>query len=574
MLQCFHTADATREDLESEIATHARAIIDLKGRLNTMTTVARLPPELLSEVFLHVTRDAYAIYQSSNHLHYGAARFYAWVKVSHVCRSWREVALSTPRLWGHIILTKRSVVEDMLLRSKRAPLSLSAAIFSSKDDRTRVLEQLMQETPRIKELRLSGPVCLLQDFCAKLTEPANNLDTLVLSDNASHTYPLLSNNALSQTVFPGKLPYLRTLEIRGLVFDWTVPVLSPTLTRLVLVGRMDSQSLLGSFNQLLTVLDTMPGLETLVLENAIPRVSSEVTTWSTPQHTIALPQLHELTVHGQSFDCANLINHLRLSSSTHVKLTCRGSPGAQELIGVLKEYATRTSPFLSVHLFRPCITKLQLKAWRNLAEPRPALPCLELHVEGMNSATTKYLVRDSSIIARARNLEIVCEQVAGWRWADVFAGAPNLRSLVVVGDPQDEFLITLSTPHKMKKNHTSTMLLPLLRVLKFSGTRLCSPDYDRDVELFDRLEDWLLMRCNYNVPIERLQLDACVNITHEDIGRLFGIVPYVEWDGLVQFDSDLEADVMDPDDYAEAYYDDDWEAYDYDDYYDDPLGFF
>ncbi|KAL1944912.1 hypothetical protein VTO73DRAFT_2532 [Trametes versicolor] len=578
---------ATRKQLEDEIATHAQAIIDLRGRLNTMTSIARLPPELLSEVFLHVVRDSYYTDLSPNYPPYGTARFYNWVKVSHVCRSWRAIALGTPRLWGHIILTKRPVVEDILARSKKAPLLVRACILSSTDERAQLLENVLQDSSRLQELRLSGPARLLQELCPKLTGPAGKLETLVLAENAaySHAYtPNVGDTALSAALFEGQLPLLRSLEIRRLVFNWKNPVLSSTLTSLVLAGRFDSQSMLGSFDQLLVTLETMTHLESLEIEDAIPRLPSETVALPTPERKVALPRLRRIALTGQCLDCANLTQHLSLSPTARAALVGRGSNNSRELIRIMGEHIARYKPLLTARISSSYNAQLHLRGWRALVDPSAAPePCIELRIDALSyPSLASHLVHDTKVLAQVRTLEIA-SQYTDWRWKVVFAGMPKLRTLSMSYNPGEEFISALSKVLRGKKGRSPSMILPDLRVVKFTQTRMCRGDYDEDEDgpdFLDRLEDWLIMRCNYNLPIDELYLAGCTNFTEDEMDRLVGLVPTLDWDGMVEFDSgseeDEDEDEDEEDEYDDPYYDDmiDYD-YDFDGGYDgDFFGFY
>lgn len=48
-----------RLDIQSDIDSHTRTIIDLKSTLNTLTPIGSLPPELLSEILVHCAVDDY-----------------------------------------------------------------------------------------------------------------------------------------------------------------------------------------------------------------------------------------------------------------------------------------------------------------------------------------------------------------------------------------------------------------------------------------------------------------------------------------------------------------------------------
>ncbi|KAI0358096.1 hypothetical protein OH77DRAFT_1241166 [Trametes cingulata] len=559
---------ARRQAILDDIHAAERNIIELKGSLNSLAAIARLPPELLSEVFLHVVKRSYEERNNSFPAYYGGSRFYAWITVSHVCRNWRAVALNTPRLWGHIILTRRPVVENVLSRSKKAPLLVCASLLSTGDDRGKLLEEIMQESSRLKEIRLSGSARHIQDFMPKMTGPADHLETMVLWESANTYHYDVGDSSLPPTLFNGHFPRLRSLEIRRLVFTWRNPIFAPTITKLVLAARLDSQSLLGSFDQLLAALEHMSALQVLDLEDAIPRLPDDAKTLPAPQRTLTFPKLRSLSLSANTLDCAHLASHLSLSPDVRVVLLGRGANGAQELIRVAGEHVSRSGPLHTIHLSRMYTAKIQMKGWYTVDLKSP-IPSIELQIDALAcSHLASYFVRDSKMFTHVRSLDID-SQYHDWRWRDVFAGMPELRVLSVQGNPQHEFLPALSAIRKSKKNRPPSLVLPHLRVVKLRGVRMCSPDYDHPPEFLDDLEDWLILRCNYNLPIERLHLTQCLNLTEDDVERLIEVVPYVEWDNVVQFESEEEEEEDEDDLYAY----DDYDYYD-DGLFDDPWGLF
>lgn len=62
------------------------------------------------------------------------------MKISHVCRRWRECALEWPVLWGSLNLNRpRSIVELFVNRSENAPLTLSWTIHEEPISRLEAL---------------------------------------------------------------------------------------------------------------------------------------------------------------------------------------------------------------------------------------------------------------------------------------------------------------------------------------------------------------------------------------------------------------------------------------------------
>lgn len=61
----------------------------------------RLPPELLSEIFLECLPEGIPYLKCSG---YWRSKHEAPVKLGRICRAWRQTALSTPQLWSHFHL--------------------------------------------------------------------------------------------------------------------------------------------------------------------------------------------------------------------------------------------------------------------------------------------------------------------------------------------------------------------------------------------------------------------------------------------------------------------------------------
>ncbi|KAI0041978.1 hypothetical protein FA95DRAFT_1639067, partial [Auriscalpium vulgare] len=81
---------------------------------NTYSPTSRLPPEVLAYVFEWLILVSPADVEGR----------LGWIEsVTHVCRSWREVALGRPALWRRISFTiGLEWAKEMLARAKSAPL--------------------------------------------------------------------------------------------------------------------------------------------------------------------------------------------------------------------------------------------------------------------------------------------------------------------------------------------------------------------------------------------------------------------------------------------------------------------
>ncbi|KAJ3550066.1 hypothetical protein NM688_g5115 [Phlebia brevispora] len=81
------------------VAGQAAEVIALRARHSIATPIARLPSELLSAIFMIYARSVREEYIYS----WKDIQPYSWIRVSHVCRFWREVAISYSALWSWIV---------------------------------------------------------------------------------------------------------------------------------------------------------------------------------------------------------------------------------------------------------------------------------------------------------------------------------------------------------------------------------------------------------------------------------------------------------------------------------------
>ncbi|TFK86742.1 hypothetical protein K466DRAFT_653526 [Polyporus arcularius HHB13444] len=280
--------DHARKAVDDQIEVHARAILDLKTRLNTLTPVARLPPELLSTIFAFVPAKSFTEHYNASEI----VRPYlvnTWVTVAHVCRHWRAIA---PR-----------AADEMLARSKKAPLHIVGPVSPYRDGPRKVMEELMSEFSRIHTLRLAGSSQEIQDLFKMATAPASMLESFKLSDMSSY-YDEPEPVILALPAHG--VPRLRNLEIDGFPFAWDHPLFCSTLTTLVIHGRIVSVPL-GSFETFVSALDRMTNLQELELEHVIPQAPS-----GPPSCKVTLPHLSSLRIVASNAECRALLLHLTL----------------------------------------------------------------------------------------------------------------------------------------------------------------------------------------------------------------------------------------------------------------------
>jgi hypothetical protein len=209
---------AAQTDIDSEIQRLNNCICALKSRRNSLCPVSRLPPEVLSEVFLVLAEQLQA-----------QGRFevdFKWTTVAHVCRIWRNIALQHGRLWGKIDTTIPDRTSVFVDRSKGAPLAVRQSFTGSLAE---LPTSFTVPSFRYRELHLRakegqlGPN-VLQVLNSPIHAPV--LESLVLEVSDNYT-----EYTLPPTVFDYKAPALARLQLQNIRLEWPTS-LFPSLTHL------------------------------------------------------------------------------------------------------------------------------------------------------------------------------------------------------------------------------------------------------------------------------------------------------------------------------------------------------
>ena len=565
-------ATSARKHLECEIAKHAYAIIDLKGRINAIAPISKLPPELLSAIFTEVAINHYTC-RTPRLYHSAAGLPYKWITLTHVCHAWRAIALDTPRLWSRIVLTRPDVTREVLARSKKAPLWVSANMSYMNGPQWDILDTIMQESSRLKELSIAGPARVLENLYPKWTGYANILESLTLSDNNVFDPVAISifpQHPSVPVLFQGSTPNLRHLDVHHVAVGWDNPLFCSTLTSLTVVSRYDNTHKLGNFGQLLLALENMSALETLELNEAVPRLGEAPANVFTPLRRITLANLRKLHLISDAVNCANFLNFVTLPPTTRLLVTGRNERGVEELVHVFAAHLARAQPLLTARLAPVYSAQVYLRGWWAFLEGAVipgGTPDVELYLDAFpHSQAMHHLMACATFLARVRRLDIQ-PLFSAWDWHGLFAHTPELRVLSVSGHPEGDFLVALSKVQLRDDGGTSAsgqrqgqgrrMLAPELHTVQFSGVRFGCTHPEHEQAYLEEMIDWLMVRSNEGVPIATLELTDVVNGGGGEVERLREVVADVVWDELETWEDEYresEDEYGVPDE--EMYYDD------------------
>ncbi|KAK7040196.1 hypothetical protein VNI00_010002 [Paramarasmius palmivorus] len=295
-----------REKLQAFVNSHRALISPLR----------RLPPEVLSEIFVlclpHECNPTRNVAEAP-------------LLLTLVCKQWRQVALSTARLWSalHIylpprpqkcgkfpeLLERRSLgVKAWLSRSGTLPISFSLVIGLSRESRQGhtvyqpILDALFGFRERWVDVMIRVPSAVLTAFeqsvkpeevplLRKLTVDYDLASRQLLIDGSQYGIgPQLENRAIPMGKFICEAPALRDLTLLDPIQNvYTLPLNWAKLT------HFKSETVLGSLHNPREVLDVLiQGAPNLRSVNITANFRPPYVPMTEPKKPVTLPFLHTL----------------------------------------------------------------------------------------------------------------------------------------------------------------------------------------------------------------------------------------------------------------------------------------
>ena len=278
----------------------------------------RLPPELLTAVFLEYAQQYQESYVDKNYL---MTQVPHWVSVSYVCRYWRNVALDCANLWSHLFFISPKWVDELLRRSKAAPLIVHTDLCKVLEPHSGPigsLEKVLKNMERIQDIWIQySSNDVMEIICPRLNVPAPLLQSLHLTSSSDISrYPF----GISKDIFSGVIPRLKKVELTRCLVDWSSPIFNE-LTELSLEHIVNNR-----MEPFLLVLRRLPGLRQLHLCHALPTVDLGISPINHKNiaKPVTLRQLEQLTLwDSQSIpEVVAFLAQLEIPITALVKLQC------------------------------------------------------------------------------------------------------------------------------------------------------------------------------------------------------------------------------------------------------------
>ncbi|TFY75322.1 hypothetical protein EWM64_g8690 [Hericium alpestre] len=303
-----------RDQLGQQLALLSASMDAVKARINALAPISRLPHELLAAVFsllLDDERTYWSAVPSDLSKRRPRALRLGWIRVTHVCRAWRHVALDFRALWRDITFSLGSRwAQCMFGRAKNAPLSILAHLGSP----LYALEDVLRIDAHLAHthsLTLSASNTCLPSCLQRLVSPAPFLHTLSLTVDHFGLGPEAVVIAPAD-LFSGSTPNLRCVSLRNVFIPWTSSLFSNLSSLSIMLAVLskadgayfwdppepvDDDNRTPDLAPFLEALDRMSGLESLTIQGALPHFED---TMAFTGEQFNLPRLKSLDLGGQS----------------------------------------------------------------------------------------------------------------------------------------------------------------------------------------------------------------------------------------------------------------------------------
>lgn len=312
--------DEFRQWILDEISIAERYIQSLRTHTNAVSEIHKLPNDLLSDIFNLVVEDD----------HQADRQVYMNLRLSAVCRRWREVALDSQLLWTVVDLSHLVRATAFLERSGTALVDayLDGGFYGqgsgnpSRVDGFGLWETLSPHAHHISALYIEVPYPQMQGLLESLDCMFSNLINLRLlcpieKGETCDIQPIHYN--------PSRLHAVKELDLYKIFIPWNSPAYN-NLRDLDLRYQVSNPSSAPTMDQFLNVLERSPELEYLRLAFAGPMLDPSFTSYPSFQRKVTLSSLKSVTLYNNPLDIGHLLAHLDIPSTTCINLHAVLSP--------------------------------------------------------------------------------------------------------------------------------------------------------------------------------------------------------------------------------------------------------
>ncbi|KAJ7291513.1 hypothetical protein C8J57DRAFT_217616 [Mycena rebaudengoi] len=493
----------------------------LRARRNSLTSLARVPPEILA-IILGICCAPERVDGPS----FISSHLAPLLAVTHVCSRWRDIALGNRKFWTHISTSEPRWAVEMLRRSGSAPLVVCVDLWpnptprSLNDRKAAPRDVILSQLARIRELHLTPDESELS-LPPALLVPAPLLDTLHLWGDPH----LELTDPVPPSLFQGQAAALRHLFLTRCLLDWTSPLwnnlISLELTSVLI--RLDFYDFLQAFAR-------MPHLRRLALTDALPviPISSE------NKRSVSL-NLEYLELSAAMWDCYWFLTHIHFLSSCRIVLNVPYNNAYWNVLwGLLetKRLDSEAPPVLYGMKLKdvPCPTSgsleeiFQVDLWTHRTRLDVSPPHYSIRVQSASPDhdRRKETVRCAIAALSLRQLDTLIVDSKPLRSALPLARLPQLRNLTL-HHSIEPFMEHLTRDPLMDVGDSTRFDAVSLGAHYQGLQKISFYDISFDHRSVEIILDWLAQRKRLNLGVEEVRLVRCA-LTTPDVGALREVV--------------------------------------------------
>ncbi|KAG5637496.1 hypothetical protein H0H81_004369 [Sphagnurus paluster] len=485
----------TRTQMHGIMEELEKVLISVRTRYNSLIIAVRLPPEVLTNIFLQISAMLCDDPKKR------------WIYVSHVCSRWRQIALESSKLWCRIASNRPEWISMLLSRSGTKPLDIrmdlmDAHEYAIPEDRTvkpvkraeaQCFHLLAPHTKRLQNLSINEEdswyfVHQVRDF---LEKPAPLLARVAICKNKRYYDDDSDNFPINLDLFAGCAPRLRTLEARGT----TLPLQSPVLVNLTTLALRDLHSQTRPhLDTLVNALASMPRLQTLMLKNPYkPTLLQDETLSSQPISDV--PDLQRLKLETDIISCVAFLRHITYPTTTLQKITI--SPRSNDSHRTTDEYLaschkdtfqelgvilrTRIGPIKYLRLFEKSYCCKTLEAWGHIGPgthllPPSHTPNLQFFYRMQYWDQVLAVLEPLPISSLEGLLVTEVVKMNEGTWCRMFGEITTLHTVHVVGDVRPLLAVLQQGINFMSGGASEKLHFKALRVLASKGCLAAWPE--------------------------------------------------------------------------------------------------
>lgn len=528
--------------IDEKIAEHQKAIQLLNRDRNAQSLVARLPPEVLGNIF--------AIASSTARQEGRSSLLSRQFNFSYVSEHWRDVALTTPEIWGNLPQSNLKWCTVMLERSKTTDLTFDFFLREFDSERGKLVKEvLVNHAYRLKVLRIHSTSTKDDDaepILDLLPNSAPRLQSLSLCFDSLARAALIPDASFADAS-------LSILELSGCAFNWKTSLLVG-LRQLKIRGRACS-----SPSHLLYALRSMPLLTHLEAERAF---LADGLAFDTLQ--VSLPHLLNFDISACTTTAvANILRFLVIprSATVHLALSSRAnsnSPWSSLVPALSTFFASMTGVVVGAQV-APAFRTLSIEksyrgyligAWCKVWQPPTSAirygseipPLLSLHVDSSDDNLLPQLLSaiplsNISVLSVSLGIKITT-------LISTFGDHPKIKTIVTHGGASQ---VVSAMMHRKDETEASYNHPPFPRLENLIMTHIVFKKKKNTAYITRRrLVNCLIERVERGAPIQKLAISGAYELYQNDVHVLEEIVPTVEWD---EEEQEYEESTTEEDDY-------------------------